>query len=252
MSNLPEFDPDWILLHENGLLAVNKPAGIPVHADSSHNEGLNEMIGAWIRLHPGVLDIRTGKPIFPVHHLEREATGVTLFSLRRQIATRVTNALTAGAIRRTFLTVVSGPVDSESGTIKAKIRTRVRHQHRRQSSQLKYKRICGDDRLSLLEVEPEGSGRHVVRALLAEFGRAIAGDQRYGKPKPARQFLEKFNVEHFLLQCVQVELPREILNVAKSIEARLPDDLFRIAEQKGWEKDAKFTELAERLTTRKA
>ena len=72
------FDPRRILFHGNGLLAVNKPAGVPVHSGTAHAEGLAEKIDAWVHFNPGVLDIRAGKPVFPVQHLDLEASGAVL------------------------------------------------------------------------------------------------------------------------------------------------------------------------------
>ena len=41
-----EFDPDWILLHGHGRLAINKPPGLALHAGTGHADGLVELIEA--------------------------------------------------------------------------------------------------------------------------------------------------------------------------------------------------------------
>ena len=76
-----EFDPSWILFQGSGVLAVNKPAGIPVHKGTSHDLGLAEMIDEWVRWNPKVLEIKGGTSVRPAHRLDLEASGVLLFAL---------------------------------------------------------------------------------------------------------------------------------------------------------------------------
>ena len=40
----PRFGPESILYHGHGLLVVNKPAGVPVHRGTGHEQGLAEQI----------------------------------------------------------------------------------------------------------------------------------------------------------------------------------------------------------------
>lgn len=242
----PTFDPRWILFHGGGLLAVNKPAGIPVHTGTGHEVGLAETIDAWVRFHPGVLDIRAGKPVSPVQHLDLEASGVVLFALRRPIARKVREALDAGLVARRFLAVVAGPVEPV-GAIRGRVRSRIHGRFRQVDAELSYRRVCGDERLSLVDVTPGKSRRHLIRALFADAGRPLAGDSRYGRPKLARRFLEKFGLRGLLLHSLEVELPPSVLDARKTIAAPLPGELLRIAEQKGWSEESAFAELCERF-----
>ena len=240
------FDPRWILFHGNGLLAVNKPAGVPVHAGTGHAEGLAEKIDAWVHFHPGVLDIRAGKPVFPVQHLDLEASGVVLFALRRPLARKLQEAFDAGVVARRFLAVVAGPV-GPVGAIRGTVRSRVHGRFRQVDAELSYRRVCGDERLSLVEVSPGKSRRHLIRALFSEAGRPLAGDSRYGRPKVAQRFLEKFQLRRLLLHSLEVELPQSVLAARKTIVAPLPEGLVRLAEQKGWSDEPAFKELREGL-----
>ena len=238
------FDPRWILFHGNGLLAVNKPAEVPVHSGTAHEEGLAEKIDAWVHFNAGVLDVRAGKPVFPVQHVDLEASGAVLFALRRPIARKLQEAFDAGAVTRRFLAVVAGPVE-RFGAIRGKVRSRVHGRFRQVDAELTYRRVCGDERLSLVDVSPGKSRRHLIRALFAEAGRPLAGDSRYGRPKVAQRFLEKFQLERLLLHSLEVGLPPTVLAARKTIMAPLPERLVQLAEQKGWSDESAFRELRE-------
>jgi tRNA pseudouridine65 synthase len=228
-----EFDPDWILFHGSGLLAVNKPAGLPVHRGTCHEQGLAEKIDEWVSLHPGVLDIRTGKSVLPLHRLDREASGVLLYGLNRSTARKVQVALASRQVRKRYLAVVAGPLE-EAGQLRGKVRSRLRGVYRWLKAELTYRRLEGDERLSLVEVFP-GEGRtHQIRALFAQAGRPLAGDPRYGKPKPARQFLEKFELPSLLLHAAEIEFKESLPGLPRSVVAPLPASFQCLAEKKGW------------------
>ena len=240
------FDPRWILFHGDGLLAVDKPAGVPVHTGTGHEQGLAEKIDAWVHFQPGVLDIRAGKPVIPVHHLDLEASGVILFALRRPMARKVQEAFDAGFVERRYLAVVAGPVEPV-GSIRGQVRSRAGGRFRQVPADLSYRRVCGDERLSLVEVLPGKSRRHLIRSLFSQAGRPLSGDLRYGRKKVAQRFLEKFQLEHLLLHSMELELPATILGSSKTIRAALPEGFVRLAEKKTWSDDPAFRSLRERL-----
>jgi 23S rRNA-/tRNA-specific pseudouridylate synthase len=227
------FDPSRILFHGGGLLAVDKPAGVPVHRGTSHEQGLAEMIDEWASLAPGAIDLGRGKSVLPLHRLDREASGVVLFGLSRSTARAVQTAFAARQVRKRYLAVVAGPVE-EAGRIHGKVRSRLRGVYRWLPAELTYRRLEGDERLSLVEVHPEEGRTHQIRALFAEAGRPLAGDLRYGKPRPARQFLEKFGLPCLLLHAAELELMQAPPGLPRSFAAPLPEEFRRLAEKKGW------------------
>ncbi|MBI4604635.1 MAG: RNA pseudouridine synthase [Planctomycetes bacterium] len=228
-----EFDPAWVLFQGSGVLAVNKPAGIPVHRGTSHELGLAEMVDDWVRMNPGVLEIKPGRPVHPVHRLDREASGVLLLGLTLPAARALSDAFAGRGVRKLYLAVVAGPVEA-LGHLKGKVRSKLRGTYRQMPAELTFRRLAGDERLSLVEVTPLGGRTHQIRALFTRAGRPLAGDLRYGKPKPSRQFLEKFEVPFFLLHARELTLPAGILGAERRIEAPLPAAFLGVLEKKGW------------------
>ena len=232
----PTFDPEWILFQGAGLLAVNKPSGIPVHQGTGHEVGLAECIDAWARLHPGVIETGGGKPIAPLHRLDREASGVVLFGLTRAMSRQVQKAFAARTIRKRYLAVVAGPL-KDTGQLRGKVRAKLRGDYRWLPASLEYRRLVGDDRLSLVEVTPKEGRTHQIRSLFAQAGRPLAGDARYGRPKPTRLFCERFEVPGLLLHAVELELEDNILGRTRLLQAPIPKAFRKIAEKKEWPVD---------------
>jgi len=234
-ASLPEaFDPSWVLFHRSGVLIVNKPAGVPVHRGTKHGQGLAEMIDEWSRLNPGALEMRSGRSVHPVHRLDLEATGVLAFGLNPKAARELHAAFAGRTVKKIYLAVVAGPV-AAVGHLRGRVGSRLRGRYRQLEAELTFRRLRGDDRLSLVEVEPEGGRPHQIRALFAASDRPLAGDLRYGKPKPARQFLEKFGVPFFLLHALELTLPEQIVGADRTFRAPLPEGFRNVIARKGWE-----------------
>jgi 23S rRNA pseudouridine955/2504/2580 synthase len=232
-SSPEDFDPDRILFHGHGIVVVDKPCGIPSHRGTGHDAGIAELVEQWVSLNPGILDVRPGTTIHPVNRLDLEASGVLVLSHKKSATRSAKEAFTERSIKKSYLAIVAGPVDAE-GRLKGSVRTKLRGQYRRLKAELTYRRLRHDERMSLVEVSPEGGKTHQIRMLFAENGCPLAGDLRYGRPKPARQFLEKFGVEHLLLHAWKLEMPENAIGHALTFEAPLPEPFGRVCEQKGW------------------
>jgi 23S rRNA-/tRNA-specific pseudouridylate synthase len=228
-----EFDPERILYHAHGLVAIDKPSGVPVHRGTGHESGIAEILERWISLNPGVLEVRPGVPLRPVHRLDLEASGVLVLATTSGAASRAQEAFASRQVTKRYLTVVAGPVEPQ-GALTGSVRTRLRGRYRRAEAEIHFRRLRGDERLSLIEVVPQGGRTHQIRAILAEHGRPVAGDLRYGKPRPSRQFLEKFGVPHLLLHAWQLVLPASVTGKELALEAPLPQGFLRVFRQKGW------------------
>jgi 23S rRNA-/tRNA-specific pseudouridylate synthase len=227
------FEPGRVIFHGNGLLVYDKPAGLPVHRGTGHPVGLAEILETWVAAEPA-RGLEAGWTTAPLHRLDLEASGVVLFGLARETARAIQAAFAAGQVQKRYLAVVSGPMPEE-GAIEGLVRSRLRGVYRNLPSSLDYRRLAGDERLSLVEVVPRGGRTHQIRSLFAEIGRPLAGDLRYGRPKPARQFLLKFNVAHLVLHALEVSIPAGVLGSALTLKAPLPEELRRLAAAKGWQ-----------------
>jgi 23S rRNA pseudouridine1911/1915/1917 synthase len=172
-----------VLLLDEHLCAVWKPAGMPVQPDHTGDPSLLDRVSQQID------DPRLAL----VHRLDRPVSGVVLFA-RSSLATKALNEqFRDRRVEKRYWAIVEGtpvvPEGQEWTTIehlllhdtKAK-RSKVLHSFRDGAAmaRLKFKILGGGERLSLLEVVPEGGAFHQIRAQLSAMGHSIRGDVKYG------------------------------------------------------------------------
>lgn len=218
----PEEIPLDILYEDDWLVAVNKPAGMTVHAGAGRHEGTlaNALLGRYATLSSVNGDTRPGI----VHRLDRQTSGVLLVA-RTDAAHRALAAQFAGrVVEKTYLALVEGLPDAASGRIEKPIgrhhlnRLKMAVSDRGRYAVSDWRVLQRGARHALLEVKI-GTGRtHQIRVHLASIRHPVAGDRLYGAhgaPVDDRFFLHA--------QRIRFQHPED--GRLMDLEAPLPSDL---------------------------
>ena len=170
-----------VLLRGAGWLAVDKPAGIPVHPVNTIRE--NSLI-RMLRRQEGRDELRL------VHRLDRETTGVLLVAEDAATASALATAFERGEVHKEYVAIVSGDVASDDGTIdlplgevegrQVYVRRAVVEGGERAVTRWRVERRLGTS--TLLRLFPETGRRHQLRVHLEAIGHPIVGDILYGRP----------------------------------------------------------------------
>ncbi len=170
-----------IIYNNNGLIAINKPAGLLSVGTNKDNKN-----HALALLRSQLSRSKESIKLWPVHRLDRDTSGILLFATSKELRELVMKEW--ARTEKTYLAVVEGTPKKESDTITQPLRLDEKEyrmhvgKHKDAKSAItKYNLLKSSNNRSLLEVNIETGRQHQIRAHLSWIGNAIVGDERYGK-----------------------------------------------------------------------
>jgi 23S rRNA pseudouridine1911/1915/1917 synthase len=189
----PEPIPLTILYEDADLVAIDKPAGMVVHAGAGVRTGT--LVNALLHRYENLSGL--GGAIRPgiVHRLDRFTSGVLLVAKNDAAHASLAAQFAARNVEKVYLALVHGTVKAASGRIDRPIaRDPVRRV--RMTARLGEGRSAWTDYRVLRRLSPGGragaftlvearigTGRtHQIRVHLASIGHPVAGDSLYGAP----------------------------------------------------------------------
>lgn len=173
-----------VLRSSGGLVAVDKPAGMPTHPLDYEED--DTALNAILARHPEMLGVGEGGLMSGVvHRLDTGTSGVLVFALDDAAWRRAREALTGRRAHKLYLARVHGAL---RGELRSELRleqrgprVRVVERGGRESlTELRGLRVDADT--SLVEARPVTGVTHQIRVALAHLGHPVVGDVLYGSP----------------------------------------------------------------------
>ena len=216
-----------VLLEDDQLIALDKPAGVAVHGGSGVSFGVIEQLRA-ARPDARLLEL--------VHRLDRDTSGVLLIAKKRSALTRLQAQFRERETAKTYLALVSGEWPANRKVIDQPL-----HKYTRPDGERRVKVVPVNDpdgmraitlvkvaqRLqdfSLLEVTIKTGRTHQIRVHLASAGHPIAGDDKYGDFE-LNKVLEKTGLKRMFLHAWRLGFEHPATAEALQLQSELPDEL---------------------------
>ena len=210
-----------IVFEDSGLLAIDKPAGLLAHGESSDRTAL-----AWAQARETALG---GDPasLHLVHRLDRETSGVLLFARGAQLAESVNALFRDRKVLKVYVALCS-PVPAlrwfkaEQRLLPVRIGSGEKMQVVAEggvTATSEIEVLSRGRRFGLVRIIPDQGRKHQVRVALAASGSPIAGDFLYGGA------LSKHLAPRVMLHARTLELQHPQTGEHLVMRAELPSDL---------------------------
>lgn len=198
-----------ILHRDSRCVAVAKPSGIATHRGwADDDDALLQLVRDTV-----------GAYVYPIHRLDRGASGIVLFALDRDAARAFSAAWDQADKRYLALTrghppeeiVIDHPIPRAPGEERVPAVTEVR-------------RLETFGRYALVEARPRTGRLHQIRRHLKHISCPLIGDVRYGKGEHNRIFRTEHDLHRLALHATALSVPHPD-GTLLAITCPLADDL---------------------------
>lgn len=242
----PEAIPLDVLYEDEDVIAINKPAGMTVHAGAGQISGtlVNALLGR------GQALSQFGGPLRPgiVHRLDKETSGVILVAKNDAAHAKLGEAFRQRAVKKTYIALVQGVLKERSGRIELAIGRDPIHRTRMtvlrktwhgakitkpREARTDWRALAKVDNTTLLEVQLHTGRTHQIRVHLSAVKHPVVGDTLYGGaaqlrvgkatlPRLGRNFLHAAKLEFAQPRTgarieVRAPLPKELCEFLKKL-----------------------------------
>jgi 23S rRNA pseudouridine955/2504/2580 synthase len=213
-----------VLLEDDHLLAVDKPAGLAVHGGSGIAHGAIERLRS-ARAGARFLEL--------VHRLDRETSGVLLLAKRRPALVALQDELRERGMDKRYLAGVAGRVRDELRRVKAPLRKFATAEGDRRvavdgregrAAETVLRRLARNEEFSLVEAEILTGRTHQIRVHLAHIGHPVLGDEKYGD-FALNKALRKRGLKRMFLHAARLEFTHPATGERVVVRSPLPADL---------------------------
>lgn len=191
-----------------------------------------------------------GRPVWPVHRLDKGTSGVLLFALDPEAAAALAGQFERGTVAKAYWAVVRG-YPPEAGVIDHPLRRMADEYGYRGAHDLpqpavtRYRRLATvelpwrvdrypSSRYALVELTPLSGRRHQLRRHMKHIAHPIVGDATHGKGRHNRLFQERLGCHRLLLAAVRLAFAHPDDGRPVAISAPPAPDFADCIRRLGW------------------
>lgn len=218
-----------ILMEDDDILVINKPAGLAVHAGSQIQLGVIEAMRI-IRPENRFVEL--------VHRLDRDTSGCLVLAKSRASLLNLQQQMKASETDKRYLTLTKGKWAAQENIVDLALQKNSLSSGER----MVVPDINGKKSKTLFEVKQEFSGcqlvaaklytgrTHQIRVHSASQSHPVAGDEKYGD-REFNKRLRQYGLKRMFLHAWQLSLKHPLTDEPLTFNAELPDTLKDVLKQ---------------------
>ncbi len=172
---------ELVLYKDHHLIALNKPAGLPVQEDQTGDPSAHRMAMAYAH-----------RDLYLVHRLDRRVSGVVVFAKTKEAAALMSRQWEENKVKKIYLGIVPTAEIPAAGQLKHYLTydnklnityTSDEPKVGADEALLHYQVLQQFDNFMLLRIDLITGRKHQIRAQLSALGVPIRGDIKYGSKR---------------------------------------------------------------------
>lgn len=206
-----------ILYEDDGLLILNKPAGIAVHPSILH---FSDSLSNGVRFYFDSISLK--KKVRPVNRLDLNTSGLVVFAKCEYIQECLISQMKSNVFKKDYLAICDGIFEDKVGVIDLPIARKENSIIERcisedgQISITHYEVLKEFDNFSLVKCSLETGRTHQIRVHMSNVGHPLIGDSLYGTDSNL--------IERQALHCYHICFSHPIFKNNLDFVCDLPDD----------------------------
>ncbi len=220
---------DAILYENDGLLILNKPAGMAVHGGSGLSYGVIEALRA-LRPEAPFLEL--------VHRLDRDTSGCLMVAKKRSALRALHESLREKDMDKVYLALVVGSWSARKTLVSAPLHKNelasgeriVRVRADGKESQTRFAIVEKFAGCTLVEAMPLTGRTHQIRVHAQHAGHPLLGDDKYGDDSTVA-LARELGLKRLFLHAAELRFRDPLTGKDAVVKAPLPEDLVEVLER---------------------
>ena len=231
----PQTDSNLEILYKDEyLLAVNKAAGIIVHADGTNEPSLTDVVCEKLRALEGSRGVDLSQ-VQALNRLDKETTGIVLFSLKKETQPQFDQLIASKELSKEYLAAVKGAFEPNKLLIDKAIgkdrhdaqKMRISDTGKPSQTEVCLVKVASSTQgqiHSLLLVNLLTGRKHQIRVHLSSLGFPLVGDALYGGVSSLQRGAKKKHKQQpLMLHAYRVEFIHPVTSAKIVIKTDIPE-----------------------------